>query len=92
MAWSQVKGDASYHPTYNIKKLKMDVLPNSFEVITAEVARNLFSHVDKVKNTLMAKHQSIMGTMIPEEEEYEESDGYYEDSDPESDENDIDLS
>ena len=29
-----------------------------------------------------------MGTMIPEEEEYEKSDGYYEDSDPELDEND----
>ena len=73
MAWSQVKGDASYHPTYNIKKLKMDVITNSFEVITVEVARNLFSYVDKVKNTLMAKHHSIIGTLIPEDEEDEES-------------------
>ena len=34
----------------------------------------------------------MKGSNINPSEEYEESDDYYEDSDPESDENDIDLS
>jgi len=47
MAWSQVKGQASYAPAYNIAKLQNEILPQCFHAITPEVAAKLFHHEPK---------------------------------------------
>jgi DNA-binding ferritin-like protein (Dps family) len=87
MAWSQVKGYASYSPTYNLNRLKTEVLPQAFSVITPEKAKDLFAHVKKVERSLFEKYFDFKGFLTGKQ--YDEFAEDYEEED--SDEEYIDL-
>jgi len=55
-AWSQVKSTASYGPTYNLTKMKDEVLPQCLKVVSPERAMKLFRHAAKVKAELLKKY------------------------------------
>lgn len=94
-AWSQVKTMAAYGPTYDLRRLKEEVLPNCFNVITEQRAKDIFTHLEKVKNHLREQHAiftELANTCYQREfnEDYEsddeEEDDYDEDCDEDYDE------
>ena len=56
-AWSQVKGLASYGPTYNIEKLQNNVLPGCFATITPDKVKKILKHIQKVMCDLMEQYK-----------------------------------
>jgi len=85
-ACAQVKSMASYGPTYNLKKMKDEILPQCFNIVTPDRAAKVFRHVEKVKTELVEKYgtvenitQNAQANNAANDADYEEDDHEYTD-------------
>jgi len=72
MEWAHIKSIAAYGPTYNLQRLKNEILPNCFHAVTPDRASSLFEHVDKVIITLKQQYELIGDTVSLKEDDDDE--------------------